>query len=330
MGLLALAGCTGAQDALDPAGPQSRSIATLWWFFFGTTAAVYALVMLALGVALVHGGRRGAAGAPEARPSPARERHAGFIAGGAVGLTTIILFAFLIGDMLAGRSLQTLDDAPDALEIKVTGHQWWWDIEYQDADPSKTLRTANEFHIPVGRPVKLKLASADVIHSFWAPNLHGKKDLVPGHPTTLTIRADRAAAFRGQCAEYCGDEHAQMRFDLVAEPPAAFDAWKAAALSPAPEPATEGQKRGRELLLTTTCATCHTVSGTMAQGRVGPDLSHVASRRSIAGGALANTRGNLAGWIVNPQHIKPGVLMPDQSITPDDLGAILDYLETLK
>jgi cytochrome c oxidase subunit 2 len=327
---LLLCGCSGRQAALDPAGPQARSIAGVWWFFFGTTAAVYALVMLALAVALVHGDRRGAAGAPEPRPNQARERRAGFIAGGAVGLTALILFAFLISDMVAGRSIQTLDDAEGALEIKITGHQWWWDVEYQDPDPSKNLRTANEFHIPVGRPVKLRLASTDVIHSFWAPNLHGKKDLVPGHPTTLTIRADRAAAFGGQCAEYCGDQHAQMRFDVVAEPPEAFERWMAGALAPAPEPATESQKRGRELFLTTTCATCHTIAGTTAASRVGPDLTHVGSRRWIAGGALANTRGNLAGWLVNPQHIKPGVRMPDQALSPGELSALLDYLETLR
>jgi cytochrome c oxidase subunit 2 len=215
------------------------------------------------------------------------------------------------------------------LTIRVTGHQWWWEVQYQDPTPSQIVTTAAAIHIPVGRTVQFELRSADVIHSFWVPNLHGKRDLIPGHPTRIFLRADRPGTFRGQCAEYCGYQHAYMRFVVVAEPEGRFQDWLEAQRQPTADPATERQRRGQQVFLGTTCVLCHTIQGTPARGRVGPDLTHLGSRPLI-GGLLPNTRGHLAGWIVDPQRIKPGVRMPLNVVNPGDLDALLDYLESLK
>jgi cytochrome c oxidase subunit 2 len=170
----------------------------------------------------------------------------------------------------------------------------------------------------------------DVIHSFWAPNFHGKKDLVPGHPTTLWFRAQRPGTFRGQCAEFCGAQHAHMRFVIVAEPQEQFIAWRAGQSEAAAPPANEMQQRGQNIFLKTTCAMCHTIQGTGASATVGPNLTHVATRQMIAAGTLPNNRGHLGGWIIDPQHLKPGVRMPPHNLAPEDLQALLDYLESLK
>jgi cytochrome c oxidase subunit 2 len=174
------------------------------------------------------------------------------------------------------------------------------------------------------------LLSADVIHSFWVPNLHGKTDMIPGNPAHTYIQADRPGVFGGQCAEFCGHQHANMRFEVVAESEDDFQAWLAAQRAPAPDPATESQKRGKQVFMTNSCVLCHTISGTSAQSRVGPDLSHVAGRRKIAAGTLDNARGNLAGWVTDPHGVKPGVRMPPNPVAPADLHALLDYLESLK
>jgi cytochrome c oxidase subunit 2 len=240
----------------------------------------------------------------------------------------VLLFALLLGDYATGRAIRRQGESGD-LTIKVTGHQWWWEIHYQDPTPSRIVAAANEIHVPVGRTVELDLRSTDVIHSFWVPNLHGKTDLIPGHPTRTFHRVDRAGTYRGQCAEFCGFQHAFMRLVVVAEPEDDFNRWIEAQRRIPPEPADPRLKRGRAAFLGTTCAMCHTIQGTMARATVGPDLTHIASRPLI-GGVLPNTRGNLAGWVVDPQRIKPGVRMPMNPIRPDDLDPLLDYLESLK
>jgi cytochrome c oxidase subunit II len=240
----------------------------------------------------------------------------------------VILFILLIGDYATGRAIHSLR-GPDPLVIRVTGHQWWWEVRYEDPQPSNYVNAANEIHIPVGRVVQFELQSTDVIHSFWIPNLQGKRDMIPGHPTRTFLRADRTGTFTGQCAEYCGYEHAFMRFVVVAEPEDDFRRWIEAQRRPAAEPVTENQRRGKRVFLGTTCVLCHTIRGTMAGSRVGPDLTHIGSRPLI-GGILNNARGHLAGWIVDPQRTKPGVRMPLNVVKPGDLDALVDFLTSLK
>jgi cytochrome c oxidase subunit 2 len=216
------------------------------------------------------------------------------------------------------------------LSIQVVGHQWWWELHYPDAVPSQAITTANEIHIPVGRPVELELASRDVIHSFWAPSLHGKRDLIPGHGSRLVVQADRPGVLHGQCAEFCGLQHANMGFLVVAEPADEFEAWRAAQRRPPPAPADAVQARGPRVFLSAPCAMCHAVQGTPAGGQNGPDLSHVASRRRLAAGTVANTSESMSRWIADPHQLKPGTRMPPTALEPADLEALTAYLESLK
>src|SRR5689334_13889038 len=210
------------------------------------------------------------------------------VAASAVGLLFLMLASFMTDRALARLS-------PPDLQIDVTGHQWWWDLQYNDpTNPSQNFITANELHIPVGRTVLLRLRADDVIHSFWVPNLAGKKDLIPGREAKLTLKADREGTYRGQCAEFCGFQHAKMAFLVIAEPPAKYEAWAAAQRKSAPQPADAQQKRGRELFVTGRCRMCHAIQGTAAAGRQAPDLTHLATRQTIASGMLPNTVGHLA------------------------------------
>ncbi|CAN5658651.1 cytochrome c oxidase subunit II [soil metagenome] len=329
-----LSGCRGSQSALDSAGVQSARLENLWWLFFFVCGAIYLIVMAVLLAAFFRSRREqkraNSETQPDVRPNPEREKRLGNIVKGAVAVTIIVLFVFMIASFRTGRAVNSLREAEQPLVIKVTGHQWWWEIEYQDRIPSNNISMANEIHIPVGRPVKFELQSTDVIHSFWVPNLHGKKDLIPGYKTTFVFQADKPGTFWGQCAEFCGHQHAKMRFIVVAESPEDFNNWVVAQRQSSVQPATNLQKRGQEVFLTTTCAQCHTSQGTPADGRVGPNLTHIASRSYIAAGSLPNTKGHLGGWISDPQKIKPGVRMPMNSYSSEDLQALLEYLQTLK
>jgi cytochrome c oxidase subunit 2 len=247
----------------------------------------------------------------------------------AVAVTAIILFVLLVLSVSTGRGLSSFA-TPDALHIEVIGHQWWWEVHYADPVPSQRVITANEIHIPVGRPIVLQLTSHDVIHNFWAPNLHGKRDLIPGHITSIALQADKPGAYRGQCAEFCGYQHTYMAFLILAEPAEQFAAWLERQRGPAVQPTEALQQRGQEVFLAPSCVLCHTIQGTSAAGKVAPDLTHIASRHTIAAGTLPNTTGHLAAWIIDPQHIKPGNKMPPNHLDPDDLQALLAYLESLK
>jgi cytochrome c oxidase subunit 2 len=230
---------------------------------------------------------------------------------------------------MTDRALAALP-VKDGIVVEVTAHQWWWELVYDDHEPSRVFRTANELHVPVGRPVLLKLKSDDVIHSFWVPNLHGKKDLIPGRISTMKFRADKPGVYRGQCAEFCGHQHAKMAFLVIAPEPAEYEAWAQAQRQPAKEPSNELQKRGQTVFLSSPCILCHTIEGTLAQARMAPDLTHLASRATIAAGTLPNSRGNLGGWILDPQGVKPGVAMPPTALGASDLHALLAYLESLQ
>jgi cytochrome c oxidase subunit 2 len=247
----------------------------------------------------------------------------------ATALTVLILFGFLVYDVAVGRQL-TRGLGKDALQVRVIGHQWWWELQYRDSVAHNWFTTANELHIPVGRPVALELLSTDVIHSFWPPTVSQKRDLIPGKDNSLWLQADTPGVYRGQCAEYCGQQHAKMAFLVIAQRPDSFASWLAAQRDTALTPTTELARRGQEVFLASSCVMCHAIGGTPAGSRVGPDLTHLASRRTIAAGTLPNTRGNLAGWIVDPQKIKPGTRMPPNQLKPADLQALLAYLETLK
>jgi cytochrome c oxidase subunit 2 len=324
---LALTGCGGAQSILDPAGPIARELARLWWTFVAVCGAIYLLVLATLLAATLLRRRRGADEAPD--PEPQDERGGAVVVAGASALSVLVVFGLTLASFATGRAVTPpFGHAP--LTVRVIGHQWWWELRYDAATPSDVVTTANELHLPAGRPVDLVLSSVDVIHSLWIPTLNGKRDLIPGQETYLTLVADRPGSYRGQCAEFCGAQHAHMALDVVVHVQDDFDAWLASARAPAAAPADASQERGRQVFLAARCPMCHAITGIDAYGRVGPDLTHLASRRSLAAGSMPNTRGHLAGWIVDPQGVKQGARMPPNALPPDDLQALLAYLGSLR
>jgi cytochrome c oxidase subunit 2 len=314
------------QSVLEPAGPQASNIAHLSWFAFVVATIVYVLTMAALFVALRAAHRRTHRGEP---PPPDSERRMTRGVTWALAATVVTLLIFFGYDLSVGRTLSTSPGA-HPLTIEVTGHQWWWEVQYADTSAHGRFTTANEVHIPVGQPVLFLLSATDVIHSIWVPNLGGKKDLIPGYTQSVSFQADTPGVYRGQCAEFCGVQHAKMAMFIVAEPRTQYDRWVSAQRETAQTPTDSLQRRGREVFMTNTCAMCHAIEGTEAGSHNGPDLTHLASRRTIAAGTLPNTRGNLAGWIVDPQGIKPGSRMPPNMLPPKDLDALLTYLQSLK
>jgi cytochrome c oxidase subunit 2 len=213
--------------------------------------------------------------------------------------------------------------------VQVTASQWWWGLRYTSADPSRTFVTANEIHVPVGQPVRFEVASVDVIHSFWVPQLGGKMDVIPGQTNVTWLQADKPGVYRGQCAVFCGAEHARMALELIADTPEGFRAWQEDQLRDPPIAASPAARAGRRVFQAH-CAACHAIRGSDAAGIVGPDLSHLMTRRTLAAGLLPNTPGNLAGWIADPQSLKPGAGMPDHLVSGVDLTAVVDYLKTLQ
>jgi len=311
------------QSVLAPAGFQSSHIHSLWLVMLGMATVVFVVTMVFVGVAVARGTR-----AVQTAPSPSETALRRGVSV-AVLLTALTLIALLITSVVIGREQASLQ-ASSAVTIEVTGHQWWWEIAYDDAVPSRRVTTANEIHLPIGRPVVLKVTSRDVIHSFWAPNLHGKRDLIPGYTTAIWMQADRPGVFRGQCAEFCGLQHAHMAFDVVAESGKAFERWLDAMRQPAPPPHSSVERRGRDLFIAYRCAGCHTVNGTDAHGQTAPDLTHLAARATIGAGTLPNTPEHRRAWVRDPQASKPGNQMPPNPLSADELDALLAYLETLR
>ncbi|WP_051407673.1 cytochrome c oxidase subunit II [Mesorhizobium sp. LNHC229A00] len=321
-----LQGCSGWQSALDPKGPAASELAWLIWFFTALCAVIWVLVMIALATPLMMRSRDGAE--PLVLDAGADHRKLRVVVI-AVGLTAVIVVGLTLLSFFANRTLAAIgSDA--ALTIRVTGHQWWWEVRYEDATPSRILTTANEIHIPAGEPVRLLLTSTDVIHSFWVPSLSGKLDLIPGHINVLDIKADKPGVYRGQCAEFCGAQHANMGTFIIAEPKEKFDAWWNDQLQPSGPPASDEAKAGEDLFLKRPCVMCHRIGGTPAGGTIAPDLTHIASRRTLAAGTLTMSRGNIAAWIADPQGVKPGSHMPVVELNGDELNAIVAYLEGLK
>jgi cytochrome c oxidase subunit II len=327
--LPAAANAAALQDALQPAGPQAAHIYDLWLLMLWVCLAVFATLMIAYALALWRAPRSTEHTPPETSETQTLQRRHVVVVTAALGVSTIGLFVLIVASVMTDRALANLP-LKDGMVINVTAHQWWWQAMYEDHEPSRIFHTANELHVPVGRPVLIRLRSSDVIHSFWVPNLHGKKDLIPGRELHITFRADKPGVYRGQCAEFCGHQHAKMAFLVVAEEPESYERWAESQRQSGREPRSEVEKRGQDVFMSSPCMMCHTIQGTMAQGRVAPDLTHIASRRTLAAGTLPNTRDTLAGWIVDPHASKPGVNMPATALHPEDLHALLTYLGSLE
>lgn len=316
---LAVVGCsTRSPSALDPKGPAAERIAEVWWLMLALAVAVF-LVVAGL---ILFASRRERHDEDESQPRRRPFNENVFILIGGVAVPTAILVVLAVVTVASTAELTQADEDP--LRIQVEGYKWWWEVRYPEAD----FVTANEVHVPVGRPVEIELTSADVIHSFWVPELAGKVDLVPGQRNVLRLTANEAGEYRGQCAEYCGLQHARMAFLVIADPPQVFDDWVGRHQAPPPEPPPGPATEGETLFESSSCAGCHTVRGTSALGEAGPDLSDFASRRTIGAVTVENNRGNLGGWIVNAQSLKPGNLMPPVSLEPEELQALIAYLES--
>lgn len=253
-----------------------------------------------------------------------------WILAGGLGFPVVVLIPLFVVTMRSLAVVVARDVEPD-LTIEVIGRQYWWEVRYLDEAGNRLFETANEIHIPVERNVLMRLQAADVIHSFWVPRLAGKLDMIPGKVNLLRIRADAPGTYRGQCAEYCGLQHAKMAFLVVAMPEEEFRAWAAWQARPAVEPADTLAARGRDVFLSKPCGACHTIRGTTTgSADLGPDLTHLASRSTLGALAMPNNRGHLGGWIADPQAIKPGNLMPAVPLTAEEFRALLHYLEGLR
>lgn len=319
-----LAACSGVQSALDPAGPNAQAIASLFWIFMALSVVVW-LPITALLLVLT---RRNFADSRPFLRDPAGERRAGRIIAACVATTTAIVIVLTLVSFLEQARIFAATDSTDML--RVTGHQWWWEVEYLGSRPDEQFRTANEIHIPTGKSAGVVLDTADVLHSFWIPSLAGKTDQVSGHINRQQLFASREGVYRGQCAEFCGLQHAFMAMKVVASSPEAFEIWRKAQLASAAPPIDEQRQRGLKIFMRRGCMLCHTIRGTIAAGKLGPDLTHFAGRTTIAAGTLPNVRGHLAAWILDPQSVKPGAQMPAVNIAAEELEPLLDYLGGLR
>jgi len=318
--VVGLAGCGGNQDALHPASGAERSIADLWWVMLIGSAIGFGSVLFLL----VLGWRR--RGRKTSPPSNAKLETTLVVTLG-VGIPVVVLLSlFVYSDVFVMRSTAAPTPGSTRMTIDVIGHDWWWEVRY----PGTPVVTANEIHIPVGSAVNVVGTTADVIHSFWVPQLNRKIDLIPGRTNRVLLEADRPGRFRGQCSEFCGLQHAHMAVLVIAEPRARFRAWLANQEKPARPPATGEERLGLRLFQTQACAGCHTIRGTTARGTIGPDLTHLASRGTLAALTLPNTPAALRSWITDPDHAKPGVKMPALPLTGSQLDALTAYLGSLR
>lgn len=304
-------------------GPAADPITRLGWILSAVAMLVVVVIGVFILVALFR--RRATTGnLAEVETSAGRSD---FIYIGTAASIVILVGSFVyVMAVLAETSSPPLDPA---LTVQVIGHQWWWELRYSDRNGANAFVTANEIHIPVGHPVRFVLTTADVIHSFWVPQLAGKTDLIPGRRNATWFQADTPGTYLGLCGEYCGLQHAHMHVAVMAEDAPAFRAWWSGQIAARAPPATKEIANGENVFLSR-CSACHTIRGTSAAGKIGPDLTHVMSRNTIAAGTLPNTRGFLAGWILNPGQMKPGTQMPATPLAPAELEVLLAYLETLK
>lgn len=310
-------GWADVQSALHPRGETASRIAEISGVMFVGAALIFLLVMAMLILALY--------GPPRVR---GLLRRRGLIVGAGIAFPVVVLTGLLVYTLGAATSMAGAT-TPPAARIEVVGEMWWWRVRYLDDDNRPLFETANDIRIPSGVPVELVLISDNVIHSFWVPNLAGKLDMVPGHVNRLRVQANEPGRFRGQCAEYCGAQHAKMMLDVQALSPDEFQAWVTAQRQPANEPTDARLQLGKRIFMQA-CAQCHAVRGTEAAGTLGPDLTHIGSRLSLAAGVLPNGVGALAGWIAGSQHIKPGNQMPSFALSGPDLRAVAQYLHSLE
>ncbi len=326
--LLLVVGCRSIQSSLHTSGPAAQRIARMQWL----EIILFLVVTLIMWVLIAWGTGR--------RPGTLAE-HAPIKIGGGQSWITIggMLIPLIILFVLFVLGLQLLESFPiddpshsnAKAEILIIGHQWWWEVHYLNDQPSLQVTTANEIHIPVNKPVTLELESRDVIHSFWVPALHGKVDLVPGHPNFVRIEANHAGAYAGECAEFCGAQHAHMRLLVIAQEPDEYQAWLEQQRKPAAEPTTPEAIQGQQVFLSGPCILCHTIRGTLAGGMVAPDLTHIGSRRMIAADSFQNNNAYLEAWVTHAQSLKPETQMPDMTqFDGKQLRDLVAYLRQLQ
>jgi cytochrome c oxidase subunit 2 len=305
------------QSVLEPASAAAQLIGELTIALFAGGVVVVLLVMLLL--------------ARGVRTAPTAVRARRWIILGGLALPGLTLAAVLVSGLRIGVALSHPPDS-QGLDVEVIARRWWWELRYRDPQGVGQVVLANELHLPLGREAVLTILSNDVIHSFWVPALGGKVDAIPGQPNRLVVHPIRTGRYRGQCAEYCGTQHAGMGLEVVVENPAQFRTWLLAQARPAGPPADEPARRGAQVFLDSGCATCHAVRGTAAAGQLGPDLTHLASRRRLAAATLPNDAPSLQRWIRSAQHVKPGSLMPSLPAAHDeeDLLALAAYLQGLQ
>jgi cytochrome c oxidase subunit 2 len=323
-----LTGCEGSQSVLNPQGLQAIRLAKLFWIFTGVCGTIWVLVLIAMTIAILKRPRGEYRLVDPLVLDAQGERTTAIVVGSLVSVTALILVAFTFLSYVATRGLAASNEA---LKIEITGYQWWWNVKYENPDPSQVFDTANEIHVPVERPVSLDLKAADVIHSFWVPNLTGKQDLIPGQDNIVSFTARHVGRYRGQCAEFCGWQHAHMAFLVIVESAGDFEAWRNGQLRAAGDDRKDRDvSQGKDIFNTRGCALCHTIRGTSAGGRLGPDLTHLASRSTLAAGTLPNTKHDLIAWVADPQAIKPGNKMPKVPLDGSELDALGEYLRMLE
>jgi cytochrome c oxidase subunit 2 len=335
-GIAALGACNGTTSYLDATGTAGREEAVLGQWLTAVAAAVVAIISIAILAAIArHRGERNDprledSASRSASRTQRREIHTGlsWIYIG-IAATIVVLLITFAGTMVTLNAASHPRREP-SLVMDVTGHQWWWEIRYSDpSHPELAFTTANEVHLPIGVPVRVRLHSADVIHSFWLPQIAGKTDVIPGQTNEMWVEAKRPGVTHGMCGEYCGLQHALMAMDVTAEPPASFNTWAESRRAGASAPVSADAQAGR-VVFARSCAACHSVSGTDALGRVGPDLTHIASRPFIGAGALHNTPANLQRWIQNAPAVKEGARMPAMPLDAAELRSVAAYLQTLR
>jgi cytochrome c oxidase subunit 2 len=312
-----LTGCGGNQNTLAPKSHPQHQIANIFWVTFGASCVGFGIIVFLLFLGWL---RR----TKPSLPGGGGERAATFVVlGMGVGLPIALLAAlFVWSDLFVMKSTAAPRPGSTDMTISVIGHQWWWEVRY----PGTNVATANEIHIPTGTRVDVELTTADVIHSFWIPELNRKTDMIPGRANRQLLVTDHPGVYRGQCAEFCGLQHAHMAVSVIAQPRAQFDAW----LARQKQPQSPSTSRGAVLFQQQACGGCHTIRGTQANGDVGPDLTHFASRSTIAALTVPNNRGDVRQWIAHPQELKPGNEMPDLHLSAADFDALARYLETLR
>ena len=316
-----LGGC-GEQSPLKPVSEPAREIAKLSWWMFGIAAVVFGGAVLLLLLAWLGRGREGfpLIGKRE------RVETGAVLLFGIVVPAVVLVVVFAFANLVVIKETDAPKAASTALTVEVTGHQWFWEVRY----PGTRAVTANEIHIPARTRVNLVAKTDDVIHSIWVPRLNRKIDTIPGHPNRILLYADKPGRYRGQCGEFCGLQHAHMGMYVFADPPARFRSWLRNMERPRRRPDTPDERSGERVFLRNQCASCHTIRGTPAQGEIGPDLTHLQSRTTLAGLTIPNNRVYLASWVRNPQHIKPGNKMPSINLTSSEREMLLDFLESLR